>query len=110
MLAGGLSCSVYVFDAFQNFIDETFGKKDKDKVELISCLKPWSAIARGAVIHALEKPVMYRRSRDHIGLCVHEKFVPRKHSINDRFECPLRGSRAANQMAWSVAKVTDRGF
>ncbi|EXJ56682.1 hypothetical protein A1O7_07026 [Cladophialophora yegresii CBS 114405] len=102
VVCGGLSCSPYVCDRFTAFVANEF---DEGKVELVSPLEPWSAIARGAVLSALEKnPVMFRRARDWIGCCVHTKFKPRFHKVEDQFECPIRGLRAANQMKWAYKR------
>ncbi|ETI26304.1 hypothetical protein G647_03081 [Cladophialophora carrionii CBS 160.54] len=98
VICGGLGCSPYVYDRFKGFVSNEFGEGE---VELVSPLEPWSAVARGAVLSALEKnPVMFRRARDWIGCCVHTKFKAGFHRTEDQFECPIRGLRAANQMKW----------
>ncbi|OCT48830.1 hsp70-like protein [Cladophialophora carrionii] len=102
VICGGLSCSPYICDRFKVFIDNEFGE---GKVELVSPLEPWSAVATGAVLSALEKnPVMFRRARDWIGCCVHTKFKAGFHRTEDQFECPIRGLRAANQMKWTYKR------
>jgi hypothetical protein len=78
----------------------------RGKVEVITPRKPWSAIARGAAIRALEKePVLYRRSRDHIGITVHEAWDETKHDEDDYWQSPIFGDRARNQMRWHVQRV-----
>jgi hypothetical protein len=58
-------------------------------------------------MHALLKnPVMYRRSRHHIGIVVHRTFDEEEHRIDDREWCPvLKEYRAMNQMEWMLTRV-----
>ncbi|EXJ88287.1 hypothetical protein A1O1_05217 [Capronia coronata CBS 617.96] len=100
VLCGGLASSTYVCTRFEDFIKTLRG----ENIELVVPKKSWSAIARGAAICGLENsPVLFRRSRDHIGFCVHVKFDEDKHELEDLFECPVRGPRAMNQMRWDIA-------
>jgi hypothetical protein len=63
------------------------------------------------VIGSLGKsPVTFRRCKDHIGFCVHEKFEVGKHKESDKYECPIYGPRAKNQMRWHVSRVSDLGL
>jgi hypothetical protein len=79
----------------------------KGKVEIITPRKPWSAIARGAAIRALEKePVLFRRARDNIGIVVHEEWNADKHEAKDYWRSPIFGERARNQMRWHVLRVS----
>lgn len=103
VLCGGLASSAYVCDRFENFVKSL----DSQNIELVVPSDPWSAIARGAAICGLENsPVLFRRSRDHIGLCVHVKFDEDKHEPEDKFDCPIRGPRALEQMHWGIARVS----
>jgi len=49
---------------------------------------------------------LFRRSRDHIGLCVHEKWDEEKHEAEDYWNSPIFGERARNQMRWHVLRVS----
>ncbi|KAJ9500627.1 hypothetical protein H2202_003843 [Exophiala xenobiotica] len=87
--------------SIQTFIDTQL----KGKLELVVPQYPWSAIARGAAIAGLERSVVaFRRCRDHIGFSVHVKFDPAKHGEEDRYECPLLGPRARDQMRWHITR------
>ncbi|KAK5276958.1 hypothetical protein LTR40_010978 [Exophiala xenobiotica] len=89
--------------SIQTFIDTQL----KGKLELVVPQYPWSAIARGAAIAGLERSVVaFRRCRDHIGFSVHVKFDPAKHGEEDRYECPLLGPRARDQMRWHITRVS----
>jgi hypothetical protein len=103
ILCGGLGESKYVFNRLKLFIDSFFGE---GKVRLVNPPRAWSAVARGAAMHALrEKSVMYRRSRDHIGMVVHCDFQPEVHRCEDKFFCPImKVYRAKNQMKWLIKK------
>lgn len=104
MLAGGLGASPYIYANFQQFAKESL----KEKIDVIRPQDAWSLVARGAAIGGLEKsPVTFRRCRDSIGFCVHEKYVQGKHKPADRFQCPVEGTRAKNQMRWHVFRVSD---
>ncbi|KIW19726.1 hypothetical protein PV08_00300 [Exophiala spinifera] len=101
ILCGGMGSSPYVQKRIRDFVNEML----EEDIELIVPARPWSAICRGAVISALEKNVVASRNcREHLGFSVHEKFDSSKHLDSDRFECPVLGHRAKNQMRWHVKK------
>jgi hypothetical protein len=104
VLCGGMGEYGYVYDRFQKFIDTFFGE---GKVELVNPPRAWSAVARGAAMHALlKKPVMYRRSRHHIGMVVHQDFKEGKHREEDRVWCAvMKMDRARDQMKWFISRV-----
>lgn len=105
MLCGGLGSSPFVVNKFKQYIDDELN----GKMQLVSPDRSWSATVRGAVISNLGKsPVIYRRCKDHIGVCVHEQFEAERHKPADRFECPILGPRAKNQMSWHVSRVSCR--
>ena len=103
VLCGGLGSSPYVEKRIKSYVEDEYD----GKVEVIAPRKPWSAIARGAAIRALEKdPVLFRKSRDNIGICVHEKWDEEKHDADDYWNSSLYGERARNQMRWHVMRVS----
>ncbi|KAK4227814.1 hypothetical protein QBC38DRAFT_477037 [Podospora fimiseda] len=75
---------------------------------------PWTAVCRGAVIHALitggfstspAVQVSSRISRANYGIARSTPFVPGKHHEEDRYTCPYEGTeKARNQMKWYVLR------
>jgi hypothetical protein len=54
VLCGGLSQSKYVQSRMKNFVEHEL----KDKVNVITPLRAWSAIARGAAVSACEEKIV----------------------------------------------------
>jgi hypothetical protein len=97
-----LSNSSYVQYRIKEFVAKRFG----NSVTVIIPESPTSAICRGAAIHARERNlVLYRKSRDSLGIMGHVTFAPEKHEERDRIVVPGVGDRADNQMKWSITKV-----
>jgi hypothetical protein len=93
-----------VKDKFRDFVDSEI---DSD-ITIINPKRAWSAIARGAAMRGLDgkPPVLFRRARDAIGICVSKKFDEEVHDEEDAGFCPLLGKRAFNQMHWLVKRVS----
>jgi len=77
---------------------------------------PWSAICRGAVIRASERPsnarqtITTRVSRYHYGIWKITRFDPKRHEEQDKFWCDVeRIYKADNQMDWYLSKNSDVG-
>ena len=101
---GGLSRNDYVFKRLKAFIEDAWGTTN---VQVVRPIRPWPAIAEGAVLSAMGKsPVISRKSRNHVLMVTHEKFDPAKHRASDRFTCPQFGARADNQLKCIVARVS----
>ena len=103
---GGLCRNDYVYSHLKDFVDGFLGT---DNVEVVRPMRPWPAIAEGAVLSAMGKsPVVSRKSRNHILIAVHTEFDEAKHRPADRFDCPNLGPRAKNQLDCIVARVSNR--
>ncbi|KAJ9641155.1 hypothetical protein H2204_002833 [Knufia peltigerae] len=101
ILCGGMGSSPYVQRKVREFINEEL----EEDIELVVPTRPWSAICRGAVISALEKHIVaFRSCREHLGFQIHEKWDASRHFESDRYQCPILGPRAKNQMRWHVQK------
>jgi hypothetical protein len=73
----------------------------------------WSAICRGAVIRASERPskarqtITSRVSRYHYGIWKITRFDPKRHEEQDKFWCDIeRIYKADNQMDWYLSKAS----
>ncbi|KAK4159913.1 hypothetical protein QBC43DRAFT_326330 [Cladorrhinum sp. PSN259] len=75
---------------------------------------PWTAVCRGAVIHALitggcsaspAVQVSTRISRANYGIARSTPFIPGTHHQDDRYTCPYEGiEKARGQMKWYVLR------
>ncbi|KKZ64310.1 hypothetical protein EMCG_09694 [[Emmonsia] crescens] len=102
VLCGGMADSGYVQKRFDQFCAEDL----KGEAETIVPRDSWSAIARGAVLHAL-KPSMVesRKSRWSYGLGIHRAFDPECDSGEQhRFKCPARGPRVKGCIQWFIRR------
>ncbi|KIX98828.1 uncharacterized protein Z520_05289 [Fonsecaea multimorphosa CBS 102226] len=101
-MCGGLSCNPHIFNRVKDFVSGFF---EEDSVKVLALRQPMTAVVRGAVLAAQGcSPIVCRRSREFIGTQVHCPWDEAKHRREDRFECPVGGSRAKNQMKWIVKK------
>lgn len=100
VLTGGLAANSYVEQTFKALVREHSGGN-------ISCLVPeraWSAICRGAALHARDKTIVsHRRARDNLGYPIHVPFENGVHIEQDRIKL-TSGMRAKNQMQWSIRR------
>lgn len=83
---------------------------ESNKVRLITPEKPWSAIARGAVLYGLHPKSLVdcRKCRQSYGIRVHRMYDPEVDDDvdeNDILNCPVNGKRVRNCMKWHVKKV-----
>ncbi|OJD15097.1 hypothetical protein AJ78_04614 [Emergomyces pasteurianus Ep9510] len=102
ILCGGMADSKYVQNRFDQFCkDELEGKS-----ETIVPRDSWSAIARGAVLHAL-KPSMVgsRKSRWSYGIEGHRAFDSNSDCIENRYDCPVMGPRGTGYIAWFIHRA-----
>lgn len=94
--------SGYVQKRFDQFCAEDL----KGEAETIVPRDSWSAIARGAVLHALKPSVVEsRKSRWSYGLGIHRAFDPERDSGEHRFKCPARGPRVKGCIQWFIRRV-----
>ncbi|OAP63615.1 hypothetical protein AYL99_02842 [Fonsecaea erecta] len=101
-MCGGLSCNPYVFNRVKEFVNTSF---EAGSVKVLAPRQPVTAVVRGAVLAAQGRsPIVSRRCREFIGTQVHCPWDQKKHQPGDRFECPMAGPRAMNQMEWIVTK------
>jgi hypothetical protein len=102
VLVGGLSSSPYIYKELAGYVDRFLVGRAK----LIRPDRSWSAIATGAALASLGSSTITARKADrHIGICTHQRFDEALHKEADRFECPVGGSRARDQMVYILHKV-----
>ncbi|KAK3488063.1 uncharacterized protein B0T23DRAFT_447115 [Neurospora hispaniola] len=110
ILVGGFGRCNYLYDR----VNERFGAE----VEVLQAkgAKPWTAICRGAVIHAatqsgigkLSVQVQTRVARASYGICWNEPWDTRRHDPEDKYWCEIDQQYfARGQMAWLLKEGDD---
>ncbi|KAK3953443.1 hypothetical protein QBC32DRAFT_387599 [Pseudoneurospora amorphoporcata] len=110
ILVGGFGRCNYLYDR----VKERFGKE----VEILQAkgAKPWTAICRGAVIHAATQSgigkvsvqVQTRVARASYGICWNEPLNSRRNNHEDKYFCDIEQQYyARNQMAWLLQEGDD---
>ncbi|EGO59403.1 hypothetical protein NEUTE1DRAFT_39823 [Neurospora tetrasperma FGSC 2508] len=110
ILVGGFGRCNYLYDR----VNEIFGAE----VEVLQAKgdKPWTAICRGAVIHAatqsgigkLSVQVQTRVARASYGICLSEPWDTRRHDPEDKYLCEIDQKYfARNQMAWLLKEIDE---
>ncbi|PGH14905.1 hypothetical protein AJ79_02768 [Helicocarpus griseus UAMH5409] len=99
ILCRGMAGSGYIQKQFDQFCAQILGSE----AEVIVPRDPWSAIAKGAVLHALKPTTVgSRKSRWSFGIGVHRAFDPELDGNENRYKCPSRGQRVNGCVKWFI--------
>ncbi|KAK6536964.1 hypothetical protein TWF281_001171 [Arthrobotrys megalospora] len=96
-LVGGFGESQYLYRCLVEWAE-----KQTPSLVVINPTESWSAIMRGAIVHALQPAVRTRRLRQHYGFRCNLPFNPARHDISDAYECPFGGWHLRNSIQWTA--------
>ncbi|KAK6532387.1 hypothetical protein TWF281_006576 [Arthrobotrys megalospora] len=95
-LVGGFGESHYLYTTLVKWANTL-----NPPLTVINPSDSWSAIMRGAVVHALNPAIKSRRLRQHYGFECCDFFDPRKHDISRFYQCPFGNRYAKGVVKWS---------
>ncbi|KAK6501249.1 hypothetical protein TWF481_009090 [Arthrobotrys musiformis] len=95
-LVGGFGESHYLYQTLVNWAN-----RRSPPLTVINPQESWSAIMRGAVVHALNPAIRSRRLRQHYGFEAGVPFNPKIHSRTRAYTCPFGGLFAHGEVKWT---------
>ncbi|KAK6543449.1 hypothetical protein TWF694_000196 [Orbilia ellipsospora] len=100
-LVGGFGESQYLY---QRLVE--WAQQQNPPLVVVNPSESWSAIMRGAVIHALQSrsTVTSRRLRQHYGFACSLPFDNSEHDITDATECPFGGWYLRDSVEWAAKR------